>query len=275
MIPLSTSVLYVFLLFSTSTTFAFYNGILLARKNYASKPNVLFSTPETSTERPKIDLTGYKLWCKFNGFGVANVTNGIALEDKFAADFSVGITADSPGYWRIVGYDDGRDTLEITHPIPPEYMYFFDLTDKQLLWRGRIDMQRMRVVDGEVLTNKKRFIFFPYTEVVGTFEASLLPPGQPLPELNIVPFNKQPWVPPEDFDTPFDMKRYPEIFDPVFVQWWFDREEALARGETPPPRPQSFFSPPGGLERERDQEKERLRPRRSKSGGGGMKKKDS
>lgn len=32
------------------------------------------------------------------------------------------------------------------------------------------------------------------------------------------------------------MKRYPEIFDPEYVDWWFAVEEALGKGETPPPR---------------------------------------
>jgi len=39
------------------------------------------------------------------------------------------------------------------------------------------------------------------------------------------------------------MKRYPELFDPEFVEWWFSVEDALARGDTPPPRPKAFFSP--------------------------------
>jgi hypothetical protein len=49
--------------------------------------------------------------------------------------------------------------------------------------------------------------------------------------------------PPDDFLSPNDMKRYPEIFAPEFVDWWFSVEDALARGETPPSRPKAFFVP--------------------------------
>jgi hypothetical protein len=39
------------------------------------------------------------------------------------------------------------------------------------------------------------------------------------------------------------MLNYPNIFDEEFVNWWFAQEDALARGETPPPRPKPMFLP--------------------------------
>jgi hypothetical protein len=39
------------------------------------------------------------------------------------------------------------------------------------------------------------------------------------------------------------MKLHPEIFDPEFVDWFFETEEKLALGQTPPPRPRPFWVP--------------------------------
>jgi len=59
-----------------------------------------------------------------------------------------------------------------------------------------------------------------------------------VPELSEIPI-----LPPDDFLTPFDMKLHPEIFDPEYVDWFFACEEALALGQTPPPRPKAFWAP--------------------------------
>jgi hypothetical protein len=49
----------------------------------------------------------------------------------------------------------------------PEYMLFFDLWEASILWRGKLDPFNNKITDGEVITNKKRFGIFPYTEVLG------------------------------------------------------------------------------------------------------------
>ena len=49
--------------------------------------------------------------------------------------------------------------------------------------------------------------------------------------------------PPDAFETPFDMKNYPQIFSQEFVEYFFAVEEALANGTEPPPRPKAFFVP--------------------------------
>lgn len=194
-------------------------------------------------EHNKVDLTGYKLWSTFNGFGVQNMTNGIELKADFQADFAKGIKANGLGFWRIIGYDDGKVILEATQPILPEYMFFFDIWEKNIYWRGTVDLKTMRVTEGTVITNKKVLGIFPYTETLATFEADLIAPGGSFPDVKFPSFKDQRWEPPADFETPYDMRRYPEVFDPEFVDWWFANEEALASGGPPLPRPKAFFVP--------------------------------
>jgi len=219
----------------------------------------------------KVDLTGYKLWCTFNGFGVQNMTNGIELKADFKADFAKGITANGLGFWRIVGYDDGRVVLEATQPILAEYMYFYDIWEKNIYWRGTVDMKTMRILDGTVFTNKKHLGIIPYTETLATFEADLIAPGGSFPSVKFPSFKDQRWDPPDDFETPFDMRRFPEIFDPAFVDWWFANEDSLAAGGPSVPRPQAFFVPekavPESAEVEQDTlERGRQRPKRPTTG---------
>lgn len=73
----------------------------------------------------------------------------------------------------------------------PEYMLFFDLWEPSILWRGRLDSASDKIVEGEVITNKKRFGLFPYTETLATFEAELLAPGKKLPTVNLPSFSDQ------------------------------------------------------------------------------------
>ena len=152
-------------------------------------------------------------------------------------------------------------------------MLFFDLWEPSILWRGRLDAASEKIVEGEVITNKKRFGLFPYTETLATFEADLLAPGKKLPTVILPSFGDQrfavrfqlkgPFIdpillfqgkfdakltvanfysithfksrrnpyldtpyyqPPDDFDSPFDMKRYPQFFDPEFVEYFFQSE---------------------------------------------------
>ena len=189
------------------------------------------------------DLTGYSMWVTFTGFEVENMNFGLELKAKQEAIFSRGIESSAPGFWRVVKADGDKEQFEVTHPVLPEYMFFFDLWEKTLLWRGRLDMTNGRIVNGEVIANKKRFGIIPYTETLATFEADLLPPGQKLPDVQLPNFSELNFLPPEDFETPFDMKNYPQYFSKEFVDYFFATEEALANGQEPPKRPKAFFVP--------------------------------
>eukprot|EP01041_Mallomonas_annulata_P007270 gene7270-14819_t len=199
-------------------------------------------TESPNSESLEIDLTGYKLWCTFTGFGVDNMNNALELKAKSQVEYSRGITASAPGNWRVVKVE-GKDVFEATHPVQPEHMFFFDIWEPTILWRGTVDMQAMKIINGEVITNKRRFGIIPYTETLATFTANILRPDESLPAFKIPRLEEQQFVAPVDFESPYDMKRYPEIFDPEFVDWWFDCEEALAKGEAPPPRPKTVFTP--------------------------------
>lgn len=190
-----------------------------------------------TTSKPSLDLTGYTLWTVFDGFGQNNVPCIIKLLDNSKSDFSGGISSRQNGFWRII--DD--TSIEITHPVKVEHMYFLDIWEPSILWRGKIVGNK--IVDGEVLTNKKRFGIFPYKETLATFQSDIIPPGGAVPEVKFPQFTADTFRPPKDFETPYDMKKYPDRFSPEFIEWWFSVEDAMARGEEPPPRPKAFFSP--------------------------------
>lgn len=69
---------------------------------------------ETSNEGR--DLTGYSLWVKFTGFGVEDMNFAIELNQKFQAVYSRGLESAFPGFWRVLKYDDGKETVEVTQP---------------------------------------------------------------------------------------------------------------------------------------------------------------
>lgn len=117
---------------------------------------------------------------------------------------------------------DSADAIECTWPLLPEYLFFFDIWEDTILWRGKIDLDKKRVTDGEIVTNKRRFGIIPYVEVLGTFTADVYSAEEEKPKIRlpVFPGNKFP-TPPEDFESPYDMRRYPEYFDPEFVEWWF------------------------------------------------------
>lgn len=194
-------------------------------------------------EQTARDLTGYSMWCNFDGFGVVDSTFSMELQPKFAVKYGRGLSANTPGFWRVVKYEDGRETVECTHPVPPEYMYFFDIDETSVLWRGELDFATGRVTKGECVTNKKRWGLFPYSVTLATWEADLLRPGEELPTVPLPKLSAQLFDPPDDFVSPLDMERYPQYFSDKFRRWFFAVEQALARGETPPERPQSFFVP--------------------------------
>ena len=189
------------------------------------------------------DLTGHKLWITFTGFDVVDMNFAIELNKNFKAVYSRGIEAREPGFWRCVKYNDGKETLEVTHPLLPDYLYFFDIWEANILWRGELNMEMMRVENGEVITNKKRLGLFPYTDVLATFTADLLGPKEQLPNVVVPELKYQSFVMPNDFNSPSDMKKYPEIFDKEYVEWMFQVEDATIRGEEPPPRPKAIFVP--------------------------------
>ena len=62
------------------------------------------------------DLTGHSLWVKFTGLGVEDMNFGIELNQNFQAIYSRGLESAFPGFWRVVKYDDGKETLEVTQP---------------------------------------------------------------------------------------------------------------------------------------------------------------
>ena len=104
-------------------------------------------------------------------------------------------------------------------------------------------MKSKRIINGQVTTNKKRFGLFAYEQELAKFEANLIEPGENVPIIDIPTLSEVPILPPDDFLTPFDMKLHPEIFDPEYVDWFFETEEKLALSQTPPPRPRPFWVP--------------------------------
>ena len=240
----------------------------------------------TATDQIEIGLIGSTLQCKFTGFGVEDMNAFIKLNDKSQATFSGGVESLTPGYWRIVdiGNDIDSTIIEITHPVLPEYLLFYDIWEKSILWKGKFNKNTMTIENGEVVTNKKRFGIFPYTDTLGmlytilytainvissfilfhlslyicilysiipilydyivyylyclypslyiytilyiaTFTARILPKNQPLPLIPLPSFTNQQFLVPIDFDSPYDMKRYPQYFDPEYVNYFFEREE--------------------------------------------------
>lgn len=189
------------------------------------------------------DMTGFKLLCKFDGFGVVGMSCGIEFESNFKAVFSRGVATSDPGFWRVIKFEDGREQLEVTCPVLPEWMYFFDIWESSILWRGDLDAKNGLVKNGEVITNKKRFGIFPFQEKLATFEGKVYFPDEELPDVALPKMEDQKFLPPKDFYSPLDMERFPDIFSKEYRQWWFDVEDALVAGNTPPKRPAPFFVP--------------------------------
>ena len=171
-----------------------------------------------------------------------NVPALFSLERDFKVRFK-GVDSATPGFWRVIKYDDGRETLECNHPLIPEYLYFFDIWEPSILWRGELDMNNMKILSGEVTTNKKRFGIFPYTETLATFTADIYPPNSDnVPVLDVPNLKDIAIIPPENFDSPYDMKQHPNIFNPEFVEWWFENEDSIANSNQEVKRPKPFWS---------------------------------
>ena len=172
----------------------------------SSSKSQLYSTPPTPTAtlpEGATDLTGYKLWVTFTGLNTKNMNCAIELKPNFETDFSRGLLSESPGFWRVIGYDGGaQEMVEAIQNVGAEYMFFFDLDEPTLLWRGIIDKTNKKVIDGVVIANKKRFGLFPYTETMAEFTADLLEPSEALPKVKVPKFSDQKLVPPSDFIDP-------------------------------------------------------------------------
>lgn len=226
----------------STSTFTFHND--LNHKNHNCLTRYAFKTIDTPepSSNTAVDLTNYSMWITFEGFSVKQMDFGLELLKDFKSKFTRGLSARELGYWRTIKMTDGGDLFETTHPILPEMMYFFDILETNILWRGKLDMVNMKIYDGEVITNKKRLGIFPYTEILATFTGKIYNPNEKLP-VEVPKETTLYFAPPVDFETPYDMKRYPEIFDPEFVDWWFANENALSNGKDPVPRPKNSFFP--------------------------------
>jgi hypothetical protein len=100
----------------------------------------------------------------------------LSFDNNKKTTFSGGIDQSEPGFWRIIKSNDGTETIEATHQVLPEYMFFYD-TEKTILWKGTLDMKNKKIVNGQVITNKKRFGLFSYEKELAKFEGSLIEPG--------------------------------------------------------------------------------------------------
>jgi len=208
-----------------------------------ARGGMLNALSNNEMEQTARDLTGHALWVRFDGLGVEGMEFSMELQNKFKVLYGRGVTAYEPGFWRVVKYEDGKESVEATHPVPPEYMFFFELEEKNILWRGDLDMERRRVENGQCITNKKRFGFIPYQETLATWTADVILPGEVLPTVALPKLSAQQFNPPADFLSPLDMERYPQSFSSEFRRYFFAVEEALSKGKSPPPRPKPFFTP--------------------------------
>ena len=215
----------------------------LRLKNTALKLSDEVKEVEKEEEQSARDLSGYKLWLTFTGFDVTDMNTGVTLNKAYRSEFVQGLSSREPGFWRVVRYDDGKESIEITHAVPADYMYFFDLWEPSILWRGTLDFDNKVILDGECIVNKKRFGLFPYQENLASWSAQLLEPSESMPTQPLPEFSEQRWVQPDLFFTPGDMKKFPEIFNKDYVDYMFEVEDATVRGDELPKRPASLFVP--------------------------------
>ena len=202
---------------------------------------------EANAAQSARDLKNHGAMINYSGFGgLVNMPCGMEFRDKFKVLYSRGVESSEPGFWRVVKYEDGREQIEATQPVLPEWMFFFDIWESSVLWRADLDYENGKLTNGKVLTNKKRFGLFGYQEELATFEGILFLPGEKLPNVELPKAKEQNYLPPNDFISPLDMDRYPETFSDSFRRWFFSVEDSLALGETPPPRPEAFFVPKKG-----------------------------
>ena len=94
----------------------FPTSFIKSFSKYAHSPSKFEIYSDTTSSPTARDLTGYSLWVKFTGFGAEDMNFGLELLPGFEATFSRGIESESPGFWRVIKYEDGKETLEVTHP---------------------------------------------------------------------------------------------------------------------------------------------------------------
>lgn len=212
------------------------------RKLFSSTPDAITTL---STESSEAKLIGTTLLCNYTGFGgLQSMPAYITLQDKSQAKFFGGMESLKPGFWRLVPSDTPDVlTLEVTHPVLPEYLLFFDIWEPTILWTGDINVRANTIQNGKITTNKNRFGIFPYKDELAVFDAKLVANTADIPKIELPNFADQSFIAPFDFESPYDMKQYPQYFSPEFKEYFFSAEEALARGEEPPKRPKSFFVP--------------------------------
>ena len=242
------------LLFLLLTSFLGYGSsfhISKLSKNIRSSVDSRVFSSTTSNDLSSIStntetkLIGTTLLCNYTGFnGLKSMPAYITLQDKSQAKFWGGMESLKPGFWRLISTDKPDYlTLEVTHPVLPEYLLFFDIWEPTILWTGDINIRDNTIQNGKITTNKNKFGIFPYKDELAVFDARLAANLADVPKINLPNFSDQSFIAPFDFESPYDMKQYPQYFSPEFREYFFSAEEALARGEEPPRRPKSFFVP--------------------------------
>lgn len=214
-------------------------------RRFSSLQSTVAKTSEAIGNDLYKQLVGSRLLVTFDGLGTENMTCLIDLGDNGESLFSGGVESFEKGFWRLVVPSSTSElpTLEIIHMITPEYMFFFDTAESKMLWSGKVDMVNRQVISGEVSAKKLRFNIFPYDDIVATFNTTIHLKGEPKPGIEIPEFYIGDFAAPPDFEDPGDIDKFPYLFAPDFVDWWYSVEDAMSRGETPPPRPKNYFVP--------------------------------
>eukprot|EP01040_Poterioochromonas_malhamensis_P002531 gene2531-2691_t len=187
-------------------------------------------------------LKGYKLECSIDGFKMEDEEDDeqplstlqalITLTEQKQTTFSYGFSTPYPGVWRILENKENPNNgviLEFTHPTPLIYSFALNLAERELLWRCQLSWQKKQIIN----------------EVIGSFNATLLSPNEQTtlekpPKISDYNFEE---LSEEEFNSPSDMLKYPDRFDPEFAKWIIACDEAAEKGEPLPKRPKRFFRP--------------------------------
>lgn len=134
-------------------------------------------------------LENSNLAVSFSGFGNVNASCVISLSKRGEVDFSDGLAALQKGMWKVYKAKptDELWTVEAVQFVRPEYMLIFDIWENFLVWQGKVDASKLKVIDGKVLNKKKRFGLFPYVEDIATFSADIYIAGQEPPRAVLPP----------------------------------------------------------------------------------------
>jgi hypothetical protein len=117
------------------------NALLHTTTRTLSSRRFLSTVPD-DTEKSELDK-GYEqlydcyIQCTFSGFnGLRDMPCNIELQKEFKVKFSGGLDSPEPGFWRAIRLDNGNDIIEATQPVFAEYMFYLDLWEKTLMWKG-------------------------------------------------------------------------------------------------------------------------------------------